>query len=543
MDFRLFPYLRQLYADPSEKIVLQTGTQTGKTEWVLCDAFALISLGLAVQNVQPKDDARSQFIRTRIYPQMRMSEYYAQHLSTAGSLADWSGGGTLRLTFSNVEDEMIAFPADAVSVDEVDFCNIRNLALLPDRMMGSPYRIERRTSTPTTVGHAGCQNINFHYESSDRKIWLVECPACHTYQPITWEENIVEETRDPKTGGLTGYRLRDDHWHVGLDRDPRVLCKHCAHPINRLGSGVWHRRNPKASVSGYNLNKFSSPLISIAEAVHDYSKSQGNPRELQRFANSYSGVPYQGVGDKVTEEMLALCAQDYQMLERNLSCMAERPCSMGIDVGPKWLDVRISDHPFEGVRRALFIGKVKWHDLVPLIQQFRVRLAVIDEEPERSKSIEFQDQAPCRVVMCCNRELSGAHNEGCQPSLAEVRMKMSNKRITIDRTVWMDNAQSSYARRNNWIPRNWRTLLDGAYMIEMTTPTRVLEMDDKGVQKYVWTSGRDHSFLADVYDLVATLCGGFLSDNGPMVKTDVPRKMALSVSAPMVTNDKVFEMA
>lgn len=540
LDLERFHFLQQPYADAADSIVMQTGTQTGKTEWLFCDAMALISLGLSYQTVQPKDELRAMFLKKRIVDPIKTTPAYQQYCQVNGNFVNWEGAGSLRVTFSNVPNEMIAFPADAVGVDEVDFCDLNNLALLPDRMMNSDFRIERRTSTPTVTGHAGLPNINFYYQESDQKVWVNPCPKCEHEQEITWEGNIVDEERD-STGELMGFRLRDADWSRGCGRDVRCFCENCGHPMDRLGPGRWFAMNPGAEASGYNLGKIPSPLVTITEMVSAYTKAQGNPVALQRFSNSYCGKTYQGAGDKITERLLLLNMQPDYAINADTHIYQKLQCSMGIDVNGASLDVRISDHPMPGVRRARFIGKVGWGDLPKLIEQFKVRLAVIDEHPERTKALEFQEAAKCRVVLCMEREL----NKKISPALEDIMEKGLPANAQIDRTIWMDLVRMSFVRRQNWLPYNYRTLCEGQYAKEMLQPTRVMEVDSSGNGKFVWTSGQDHSFHADVFDLVASTLGfqsGVLSAS--ITVGGSPRMMQVAAFTELLSSESsdIFRM-
>lgn len=540
LEFGRFPYLRQLYADVSDNIVLQTGTQTGKTEWCACDMFALIALGLDVQNVQPKDELRAMFLRSRIIEPIKAAEYYDQRCSFSGNFVRWEGGGTLRITFSNVANEMIAFPADSVSVDEVDFCDLNNLNLLPDRMMNSPYRIERRTSTPTVSGHSGCKNIAWYYDLSDRKKWHVPCPSCKRLQQILWETHIVEEKRDPLTGALRGYSVRDTAWEKNKrKRDLYPICPHCGDPMDRLSErGVWIPENPDSLISGYQISKIPSPMVQLSEMVRSFEEAQGSPTALMRFWNSYLGLVYKGAGDKLTRDILQACVRAFHMSGRSFAGACSKGTSMGVDVGEK-LDVRISDHPDVGVRRARFIGKVRWEDLDDLVRDFNVKCCVIDEEPERSKALEFQAKAKCRVITCLTRQLLSGDSS---PSLEDLRNDSERNRVTIDRTIFMDRSLQQFVLGKNWLPTNWHEQSDGWYEDELLHPTRILEVTNQGRQQFVWTSGKDHSFLADVYDLVAANIH-FPRGNLPGLAEGHRPFMSRPLGAnPLAAVDSVFDM-
>jgi len=504
------------------------GVQSGKTEWISCDIFALISMGLSYQLVQPKDDLRVLFHKTRIRDPIKRSPFYDSHVTPDGAMYTWKNpdghNGTLRVAFSNREDEFISFPADAVGVDEVDKCDLGNLSLLPDRLMGSPYGpLYRRSSTPTTVGNDQVPNINYYFCQSDKREWYIECESCHTEQSIDWLKNIVDERRDASTGKLLGYSLKDEDWHEDLERDILPICMRCGHPLDRLKEGKWYptARIPKSAARrGYHLNKLTSPLIRIRdlwEGPEGYQASVNNPTKMQRFFNSILGLPFVGAGTQITEDMLRACQGSHYLNPETDT--QSRPCSMGVDVGPEWLDVRISSYPVQGkdIRRAEYIGKVRdFDDLHKLVRRFNVRTAVLDAEPETRGALLFQKTAHCQTYICYTREVKGQ-------TLADFDLEKvkKNMKLTIDRTMFMDHVLATYQMKKQILPTNIQFLSEGMYVAEMTNPTRVLEVDDRGNEKYVWTSGMDHSFMADVYDFCAMLLGNFWQ--APMGVASNPR--------------------
>lgn len=547
LNLNAFAYLRRLYADSHFDICVQTGTQVGKTEWQSCDCMAVISLGLNCMQVQPKDEMRGKFIKMRVQGPMKASEYYANSAALSGPLLTWAGGGVLCFAFSNVQNEMIAFPADSVMVDEVDFCNIDNLSLLPDRLMGSLYGgFERRTSTPTVVGHEGCHNINYYYQNSDQKVWMVPCDKCGLVQELEWALNVVQEQRD-SSGALCGYSLRDDSWKRGSTRDVRIFCRACGSPVNRLDTrGEWFAKNPDLAAlrSGYLLSKLPSPLITVAKMVEDYNSAQGNPSKLQRFYNSWLGVPYQGVGDKITEHLLGQCVGEY--LCENVRS-ADHSATMGIDVGDGYLAIRISDYPGGNRRRLRYVGFDTWSDLPGLVQKYNVKLVVIDNEPERTKVRELQagvNKLPCRVVACQTKELRNSV-DGISPDLRDVRSKSEIEMFTIDKTIWCDRVQQEYVRREVLLPLNWRWLDNQHWTHQMLNPVRVMEVNpNNGEVKFVWTGGNDHYFMADVYDHLASKIGAFfgLADISPEA-AEFHSVFSQLDHVPLVARDEVFEMA
>jgi len=515
MDFDTYPYLQQLYSDPSEQIILQTGAQSGKTEFLVCDAMAVISLGIPYQLVQPKDDIRALFMGTRVKALEAKSEYYRGKLVTSGNLINWAGaeGGTLRVTFSNREDEMLSFPADCIGVDERDVCNLNNIVELNSRQLQSEFRIARHASTPRVPGE---ETINALYNQSDRKVWKIVCSGCSTEQQLDWFRNVVEETRDKVTGELQDTRLMDRDWNESCGRDIFPICVSCGGRLERLSPGRWEKLNPMLLPSGYHLNKLSSPRVEVSEMYAEYRRAKYHPKRMQNFSNSFLGLPYAGSGDKITEDMLDRCSTDNTMSPDLITSIprSHGPCSMGIDVGPESLDVRVSCYPHDTEGRvAVYIGKVKnFNKIYDLIHAYRVSVCVIDAEPETRKSTELQNhlRGRCTVVRCYERRVSTVSDT--LESMEERTRARDKGLVTIDRTFMMDSVQASYSRRQNHIPKNWRFLADSRYLTEMTTPTRVYEVDpNDGRPCYTWTHGNDHSFHADLFDLVASRLGNFTS--------------------------------
>jgi len=516
LDFDKFYYLREVFADTSTDITLVCSVQSGKTEWVVVDALALISLGVSYQLVQPKDDLRVLFVRTRIDEPAERSPLYKANIKSVGKIYKWNKKGILRVTFSNREDEMISFPADVVGVDEVDRCNLDHLTLLPDRLLGSEFRLQRRSSTPTTEGNDSSKNIWFHYMNTDQKKYFQKCESCGTEQNVEWDKNYVQEKRDRDTGRLEGYSLMDEDWNENSENDIRPMCSQCSHPLNRLGVGKYYPTvyRPKSVWNrGYHFGKLLSPLVTVREIWGNYEESIHNPFQLQRFYNSILGLPYVGEGTKITANMLYSCTKGFT-IQPKLD-KSEYKTSMGVDVGPEYLDVRISSYPYPGkpIRRMVYADKVRsFTDLHELVARFSVQVCTIDAEPETRSSLDFQSSAKCAVYVCYTRDKAGY-------TLSELLLEKvkQTKRMTIDRTIMMDCVLETYAKRQHELPKNITFLSNQCYINEMTNPTRVLEVDNKGKEKFAWTSGADHCFMADMYDYCSMLLGSFHTSSAFML--------------------------
>ena len=61
-----FKYMREIYESISPKIVLQSGTQLGKSDWLVCDFLASSYLGLSAMVCFPKMDFRARFVKEKV---------------------------------------------------------------------------------------------------------------------------------------------------------------------------------------------------------------------------------------------------------------------------------------------------------------------------------------------------------------------------------------------------------------------------------------------------------------------------------------------
>ena len=124
-----------------------------------------------------------------------------------------------------------------------------------------------------------------------------------------------------------------------------------------------------------------------------------------------------------------------------------------------------------------------------------MQCAVVDIGPEKLLALDFQANAQCPVWLCKflgrgdDRLLKYNHNDAI---------------ISVDRTEAMDRAYAQLKTGKNLMPANYRFILNGFYVSEMTCPVREVSENNKGDLKYSWTKGNDHSYLADCYDIMAS---------------------------------------
>lgn len=496
LDFERWPFLEALYRDNTRDIAIMTGTQSGKTEFLILRKFALCAHGAAVFYVLPKDELKNVFVTNRVDRPLRLPAYRQLFMAAAG--ADNKGlkalgRGTCRYVGSGSLSAFKEYPADAVIVDELDECDSVFLEYANDRLGASDLKHTVLSGNPTVAG-AGI--ARWVCDESDWKEWFVPCDSCELWQHITWYDHVVRERRDGR-GALLTVERRDEAWDGDPERDLLPICSRCGSPVNRLGRGEWRARFPGRPVSGWQLGKLPTPTNRLSDLYRRYERLRRSLTGLQAFTNSDLGLPFEHGEAMLTAELLDRCVEPEYELPSGQTEYG--PCTMGVDVGA-FLDVRVSDYP-PGRRRLVFAGKLSSDDeLFALIARYRVTTMVVDALPEVKRVRDWVNRL-WHAVSVWRCEFAGA--EGTY--LRDTHVDEEERLLRVDRTALLDDAFSDIVNRVAWLPSAWRDLAFGEYEEEMTGPKRLLLTNPQsGKQRWVWSKCKDHQRLADSYDCLAS---------------------------------------
>lgn len=492
LDFDSNPYLEAIYKDQSEDISVKSSVQSGKSEWCICDALALADRGLRVFYALPTIDIRNNFVRDRVQRVLLQVPYYRQHsgkrLRKREDVADtdnvglksFGQTGVLLFVGSNSPVSFLSFPADCVTIDEIDSCHQKNIARAPDRLQASKHKLQRRVSTPTIEDWG----IDFEVKRSDDNRWMVKCGACGEHQTPSWFDNVVIEISE----GV--FELRDPDWTENSAEDIRCYCRKCGQPIDRLGKGEWVARHPDRKKSGYSISQVFSGKTFLRDLWDAFQVALFDETKKQRFYNSLLGEAYTASGAKVSRSILDQCVN-----AGNKYLMPSRSdvTTMGVDVG-KVQNVVICERPENDWRRPVFIGTVPTLDEVhTLIAKFGVQVGVVDYDPENQKAREFQDKANCEIWLC---------DYPPRPQQVPVVEKVEDYFLVADRTQAMDALQSDLLGLKVHLPGNCATVDGGAFYEQMQSPTRLLD-ELTGMYRWVQGGKPDHYFHAMVYERLA----------------------------------------
>lgn len=493
IDVLARPYQIEILKDDSQHLVVMKCVQVGISEILIIKAMAKLYQGWAIIYSLPIESLRNTFVANRIDKAIMMVPLYKQWLDNATGVSDQVGmkhflNGVIKFVGSNSKSSFLEFPADMVIIDEKDKSDLDNLEMAEDRLQASEHKFKWEVGNPT-FGKFGMHKA---YLSSDQKRWNVKCPACNEWQDLDFFKNVVRQI------GENEYQLIDLV-------ETQVCCRKCSKPIDRLMIGQWVAKHPDRSISGYHVNQLFSPTVSVAELWHKFLEGQTNATIMQIFYNSCLGLPYEAVGDNLSAALLeSKCMDDYLMPS------TAKGCTAGIDVNWPQLNVRISDYPSPGVRRAVYIGIVySFAELTTLLKRYNVKMSCIDVAPERHKVAEYQQT---------HKNLWAINYAGEIPEFW--RVKDDERYITVDRTQTIDAMVSEILNERNRLPKNFRSLDGGKYIEQMEAPKRILDIKGK---RYKWDEfdADDHHFHADVYDYLAMRVARDIGDRMPHLSVTI----------------------
>ena len=504
----------RVYADPSPDMRIIAAAQRGKTLLELVKTMAQVSLGLAVGWVMPKENKVTELVNGKLKATIENTPFYQElQANSPGSdstrFKTFGKTGRLYIVTANSANELVSFSADAMHIDERDFCNKQNLPMYPARMNFSPYKFTDEISTPTVdgtetrVGQVGIDNIHSEFLAGDQHRYFSTCPHCGQDQILDWYENVVKVKQD-ESGRIIGFDVRDLDWSDGSARDIRVCCKSCQRPFDRLAPGEWRAMNPGSRIRSYWMEALNSAVgMSLSALLQDFTRALGNPSKMQTFHNMMLGRTYSGGSMRFTDAMFQACVENgHRMLQRS-----DGPCTIGIDVNRPWLDVQISKWA-DGKQIKVFAEKLQGgvDELIALCERFGVVGGVIDNQPEVKFSMQVQEAAKAKLGIPIVRCKYATNEQGRAVIISESGDDPENdppRLITVNRTFAIDTVYESMATGTLVWFEEFRGAIEGALVSEMTNPVRMLTVSDAGIERFTWAGQPDHQLHAAVYDWLA----------------------------------------
>jgi hypothetical protein len=528
MDFTTRPFQVEMYADFNriEGADIVKAVQTGQSEM-----FTVLSLhqagweGRIVAYVQPVDRIRNRFVSTRVNPLLRSVPEYRQRLPGAmaeeldkgdtGSLQKKAfGSGLLLFLGAKTDGDFVELTADTFIVDEYDSAYAagpHNLERVRDRLKEAKRAQHFRLGNPE-IPRGGIEAL---YSEGDQRLYHWRCAGCGERQPIDWLLNVVDRDDAGRWVPRDPAARKDPHAPI------RPLCRRCGRPFAREAQGAaWVPLAPLSARRSYRPTRFDVLSEPFRALFDEWIQAQASAMKLKEWWRRNAGRAHEEAMDGVTEEQLRALACLGAMDHRGGDEYRGRAMTAGIDVGAL-LHVTISESVLaehgRSESRVRWTGTVRSKDqAADLLRRYRVRTAVIDQDPETRMVEELQRETArfgCTLWLC-------RFHATPRTTQQEFGMRMIHEtgEVRVDRTQVFDVATEDlhlgaalgpiYSRGEVPSPEREGARLYPSdaldtlgWIPQMEAPRRIAT--ENGT--IVWSEGdkADHFRLADVYDRVA----------------------------------------
>lgn len=458
LDFRDRLFLLDILTDWSSEIVIKKCSQVGGSViFNLKVLFAVMKMRWSAIYTFPSDNDVREFVASKTNKLIGQNKQVFGDLRTDNIESKEIDGRFLFFKGLNSDTASIMTSADLLVHDEASRSNQQAMETMRSRSKGVEASKRRRWmfSNPTTEKDL----IDEKWHESDRKEWQVTCKVCQSEHPLSWP--------------------------LSIDKEKKIFqCQDCKAPLSREDrrTGKWKAMNPGAKISGYHISHLMCPWITAEEILKD---SEG---DQEYFHNFVLGEPY-SPGDLSVTRSLILDAWTPRNLESG-------EYFLGVDVGS------IKHYVLGSEKGIIKVGKFSlWSDLDDLMKRYDPTL-VIDAMPDNTMSKHFvssyrkaymcylnRDKDQSRIVRWGEKEEQGVIHCDRNRFIDQVIDKMLTGQLMLN--VASDNQFREYIE-------------------QCTTLRRVKEINNLGIERYVWesTNGNDHFFFATMFFELARLTKG-----------------------------------
>ena len=301
------PYQREIMDSFTQtgiwKIVIMASAQTGKTE------MELNMMGRAIDTdpgpmlfIQPTDGFAEDFSKRRVAPMIRACaalkrKVYEAKSRDAGNTITMKTfpGGSVAFTGANSPTELAGRPVRYVFCDEID----RFPASAGTE--GNPLKLaERRTETfrergrkmvmTSTPTIKGTSEIEKNYNQGTQEEWHTECPHCHNFSFIRFEQIKFDKEEYKDEAGDKNYHVRNVRWKCP------VCERETGEYETKRQPAKWVAKNPEAIEAGirsFRLSAFMSPWSDWKDICRSFLNAKDDPELLKVFVNTMLGETWE----------------------------------------------------------------------------------------------------------------------------------------------------------------------------------------------------------------------------------------------------------
>lgn len=302
----------QLVNPDCYRVTLMWGAQVGKTMLALCvQAYSIAMAPRSQMMMQPSQDDLRTWLETKWNPLESECEAVRNLVAKPRSREGVNSqkmksypAGHMMFAWSGSPRTMRGRSAPLIVCDEVDGYERTSeghpVGLLWQRSATfGDQRFLLEISTPTIKG---ASYIESAFQMGDQRHFHVECPHCHVFDRLEWENVSWEGRRD--TDEETAAALAEQKPETA-----HYYCPNCGvqwddgQRITAIRGGRWVASKPFDGHASYHLNELYSTFRKIPAIVRDYLDKLATD-DLQTFTNVSLARTWEEKGERVDPDSL-----------------------------------------------------------------------------------------------------------------------------------------------------------------------------------------------------------------------------------------------
>lgn len=363
------PYLEEImnaFTDPKvHRIAVAASSQVGKTEMELNMLGYAIDIDpgpimFVLPNTKPvAEEFSKRRVSAMIRDTPRLRKKVADVKSRNGNNTIFTKsypGGMLTITGANSPSNLASTPCRYVFGDE------RDRWPKSAGTEGDPWGlVEARTttfynykmvevSTPTIKGYSAIEDS---FNTGTQEYWCAECPHCHEYNFIEFENIYFEHTTDIKNGKKQ-FKITKIEYVC-----PICGCVSTESEIRKQPK-KWIAENPDAyekGVRSFWINGFSSPWTRWEKLILQFLDADGDPDKIKTVFNTKFGKLWEHRTGSVDEDALLQRREEYEAeLPKGVLCL-----TCGVDTQNNRLEYEVVGYGHYkedwGIEKGIIMGK------------------------------------------------------------------------------------------------------------------------------------------------------------------------------------------
>lgn len=360
LDFKDHAYLWDIYQDFSPKQAILKAAQIGLSTCVNIKALWLAKTkGIDIIYSMPSTADVRQIVASKTNRLIAHNPIFQEWTQDKDSIDQKRvGKAVIYYRGTWTETAALAIPADLYISDETDRSKQDIVVQYKTRLQHSKYGWEWYLSNPSAPGNG----VDLYWEQSDQKFWFITCQECKHEWYLTME-NIM---------------YKDNASYYG--------CLKCRAELDRH-HGRWIAKYKGREISGYWI-----PLLIVPRYSAQYILDKKKEYSEEQFTNYVLGLPYVGMGNKLTKQMFLQNLIDGPYPQEKITLI-------GLDTG------RGLNYVVGNTQGLYYYDKVSSYEPIKKIMRTDPNaIIVMDALGDMVGPIELQEMFPNRVYLCYFRQ-------------------------------------------------------------------------------------------------------------------------------------------